>query len=289
MANNEKSEMTFLEHLEELRWHLVRSALVILAGAIVAFVFKYVVFDIIILGPSRDDFITNELLCRFGRWFNQLMVEMGREGGNPDILCLNSEPIKLQNVQMAGQFTAHIKISLIFGLVIGFPYIVFEIWRFVSPALYQNEKKYARAGILAVSLLFFTGVLFGYFLIAPLSVNFLINYKTSDIIVNQPHLMSYVSIVSSISLAGGVVFELPAIIFFLAKIGVVTPEFLKKYRRHAIIILLIVSAIITPPDIFSQILVCIPLLLLYEASILISKKITAKNKQQENADVPVQQ
>lgn len=276
MADKQKSEMTFLEHLEDLRWHLVRSVLAILIGAVVAFIYKHIVFDIIILGPSRNNFITNELLCQFGKWFNNFMIGLGRTGGNPDILCLNSEPLRLQNFQMAGQFMAHIKISIVCGFIIGFPYIVYEFWKFISPALYPKERKHARSAVLAISLLFFLGVMFGYFLIAPLSVNFLITYKTSDIVENIPQLSSYVSLVSSISFSGGVVFELPAIIYFLSKVGLVTPEFLKKYRRHAIIVLLIVAAIITPPDVFSQILVCIPLVILYEVSIIISKRITKK-------------
>jgi sec-independent protein translocase protein TatC len=266
--------MTFLEHLEDLRWHLVRSVLAILIGAVVAFIYKHIVFDIIILGPSRNDFITNELLCQFGKWFNNFMIGLGRTGGNPDILCMNSEPLRLQNFQMAGQFMAHIKISIVCGFIIGFPYIVYEFWKFISPAL-SKERKHARSAVLAISLFSSWGYVW-LFLIAPLSVNFLITYKTSDIVENIPQLSSYVSLISSISFSGGVVFELPAIIYFLSKVGLVTPEFLKKYRRHAIIVLLIIAAIITPPDVFSQILVCIPLVILYEVSIIISKRITKK-------------
>jgi len=280
MTGKKKSEMTFLEHLEELRWHLVRSAIAVVSFTVLAFVYKQYLFDVIILGPSSSDFITNELFCKFGHWMHNYMAQLGRMGGNPELLCLNSEPIKLQNITMAGQFTAHIKISIIAGFILAFPYIVFEIWKFISPALYQKERKYTRGAILAISMLFFVGVLFGYFIISPLSVNFLVNYKTSELVINQPNLMSYVSVVASIALASGIMFELPAIIFFLTKIGLITPKFLIKYRRHAIIILLIIAAIITPPDVFSQILVTLPLLLLYELSILVSKRILKRQSKE---------
>ncbi len=276
MKEKNNQEMTFLEHLEELRWHLVRSAVVIVIFTGVAFVYKRVVFDIILLGPSKPDFFTNDVLCHFGQWLHNIFLEMGRNPKNPNALCINSDPIVLQNIYMAGQFLAHIKISLIAGLIVGFPYLIHEFWRFIRPALYDKEKKYARGSVLAISLLFMLGVLFGYFIISPLSVNFLINYKTSEVIINQPHLMSYISLVASISLAAGILFELPAIILFLSKIGIVTPEFLRKYRRHSLVIMLIISAIITPPDIFSQILVCLPLIVLYEISIKISKRYTKK-------------
>jgi len=173
---------------------------------------------------------------------------------------------------MAGQFTAHIKISLIGGLVLAFPYVFYEFWKFIKPALYDNEQKVARGAVLAISLLFFIGVLFGYYVICPLSINFLVNYRVSDLALNNPQLMSYVSLVGSICLAGGIIFELPVIVLFLSRIGLLSPEFLKKYRKHAIIVILIIAAIITPPDVFSQTLVAIPLVLLYEISIAISKR-----------------
>lgn len=265
-ADNPHEEMTFLEHLEALRWHIVRSAVVIIMVGIVAFLFKYIVFDVIILGPSSSDFIITRWLCNFGK----------HSFLNTTALCLNQDPIRLQNIQMAGQFMAHIKISLITGIVIAFPYVFYEFWRFVKPALYTTERKVARGAIVVISLLFFVGVLFGYFIICPLSINFLYNYQVSDQAINDIQLMSYVSLIASISLAAGVIFELPVIVLFFSKIGLLTPKFLKKYRRHAIILILVVSAIITPPDIFSQILVCLPLLLLYEISISISKRVTKK-------------
>ena len=261
-----KEEMTFLEHLEALRWHIVRSAVAVILIGVIAFIFKKIVFDVIILGPSDSDFVVSRWLCHLGK--NSFL--------HTNALCINSDPIQLQNIQMAGQFMAHIKISLIAGLVLAFPYIFYEFWRFVRPALYSNELTIARGAVLAISSLFFIGVGFGYFIICPLSINFLYNYHVSDLAENNIQLMSYVSLVASICLAAGVMFELPVIVLFFSKIGLLTPEFLKKYRRHAFVIILVVAAIITPPDVFSQILVSLPLLLLYEVSIGISKRVVKK-------------
>jgi sec-independent protein translocase protein TatC len=179
---------------------------------------------------------------------------------------------------MAGQFSTHIMVSIVAGFIVAFPYVFWEIWRFIKPALHSNEKKHARGAVFFSSLLFLTGVLFGYFVIVPLSVHFLGNYSVSEQVLNQINLGSYISTVTSVVLAAGIIFELPVIIFFLSKAGLVTPSFLRKYRKHAIVLILILAAIITPPDVFSQILVSLPLILLYEIGILISKRITAKDK-----------
>jgi sec-independent protein translocase protein TatC len=266
--SNSKAEMTFLDHLEELRWHIIRSAFAIVVLAILAFIGKSILFDTIILGPSKSDFFTNRVLCWVGK---NSFIHTNR-------LCINSVPLKLQNIQMAGQFTAHIKISLIAGLILAFPYFFFEIWRFVRPALYSKELKTARGAVFFISILFFIGVLFGYFIICPMSINFLYSYQVSDIAINNIQLMSYISLVASICLASGIMFELPVIVLFFSRIGLLTPAFLKKYRRHAIIVILIVAAIITPPDVFSQILVTLPLIALYEFSIGISNRVTKKIK-----------
>lgn len=178
---------------------------------------------------------------------------------------------------MAGQFATHITVSLVVGLIAGFPYLFFEFWRFVRPALYSKEKKHARGSIFYTSFLFALGVSFGYYVITPLSIHFLGSYNVSSQVINQINLTSYISTITSIVLASGIIFELPILIFFLSKIGLVSPEFLRKYRKHSIILILILSAIITPPDIFSQILVCLPLLILYEVGIGISKRIQKQN------------
>ncbi|MFO7658413.1 MAG: twin-arginine translocase subunit TatC [Bacteroidales bacterium] len=265
MGEKLKGEMSFLEHLEELRWHIFRAAMAILAVAIAAFVFKQFVFDGVILAPNTPDFWTNRMLCKLGHFVNIPK------------LCINSNPFELKSIFMAGQFMTHIKISLIGGLIIAFPYVFYEFWKFFSPALYPNERQHARGAIFFISLLFILGVLFGYYIISPMSVHFLGSYRVSELVENEINLMSYVSTVSSVTLASGVMFELPAVVFFLSKLGIITPEFLKKYRRYALVVVLIIAAIITPPDIFSQILVSFPLLFLYEISISISRKVQKRN------------
>lgn len=259
--SDKENEMTFLEHLEELRWHIIRSFLSVFVMAIVAFIFKDIIFDKIILAPKDPDFLTNRLLCSLGE-----MVDI-------KALCINNKPFDIINIKMAGQFTTHIAISLIAGVIIAFPYIFWEFWRFFRPALYENEYSHARGAVFFSSVLFLTGVLFGYFIIAPLSIHFLSSYTVSEQVSNQIFLRSYIGTITSISLASGVIFELPIVIYFLSRIGLVTPVFLKKYRRHSIVVILLLAAIITPPDIFSQVLVCLPLLVLYEISIFISRRV----------------
>jgi len=258
--------MSFLDHLEELRWRLIRSVVAIFVGAIVAFVFKDVVFSSIILAPRTPTFWTNRVLCELGGYLN-----------TPS-LCINTVPLQIISVKMAGQFNMHILVSLVLGLIVAFPYVFYEFWSFISPALHTKERKHANGAIFFSSALFILGVLFGFFMIVPLTIHFLGTYNVSPDVTNTINLISYVSTITSVVFASGVVFELPVIMFFLTKIGLVTPEFLKKYRKHSIVIIMIVAAIITPPDIFSQILVAIPLLILYEVSILISMRITRQRK-----------
>lgn len=264
MGKNNKTEMSFLDHLEELRWHIIRSFLAIFVFAILAFVFKTFLFDVVILGPSRPDFFSNRLLCEVAG-----ILDM-------PVLCINQTQLKLQNINMSGQFTMHIWIAFIAGLVVAFPYIFWEFWRFIKPALYQEEINHSRGAIFFASILFSIGILFAYYLICPLSVHFLGNYQVSQNVENIINLGSYISTISSIVLASGVMFELPIFIYFMSKIGLVTAKFLRKYRKHAIVISLSLAAIITPPDVISQIMVCLPLILLYEVGILIAKRIEKK-------------
>lgn len=264
MGTKEKSEMSFLDHLEELRWHIIRSFAAIFVFAILAFVFKTFLFDIVILGPSRPDFFTNQMLCKIS------------ESLNMPVLCINQTQLKLQNINMSGQFTMHIWIAFIAGLVVAFPYIFWEFWRFVKPALYQEEIRHSRGAIFFASILFSIGILFAYYIICPLSVHFLGNYQVSTNVENIINLGSYISTISSIVLASGIMFELPIFIYFLSKVGLVTSKFLKTYRRHAIVVSLALAAIITPPDVISQVMVCLPLIVLYEAGIIIAKRIEKK-------------
>jgi sec-independent protein translocase protein TatC len=269
MAKKKNNEMSFLEHLEVLRWHIIKAMMSILVIAIVAFIYKDIVFDRILLGPKSPEFITNRLLCEFGQ-----IVKIPK-------LCINTVPMEIISIKMAGQFSMHIMVSMVAGFIVAFPYVFFQFWRFIVPALYPQEKKVARGAVAVSSLLFILGVLFGYYIITPLSIHFFSSYSVSDTVTNQINLISFVSTIASILLASGIVFELPILVFFLSKIGLITPGFLKKYRRHALVVILIVAAIITPPDIFSQLLVSLPLIILYEIGIVISRSIERKRQRQE--------
>ncbi len=265
MGKKSPNEMTFLEHLEALRKHLIRSVLYIIILALVAFFFKNIVFNEVLLAPKMSDFFTNKALCHFGNYIGT------------DAICINQKPFKIINIKMTGQFMTHITVSLIVGLVVAFPLVFNEFWLFLKPALDKKEIKHSRGAVFFASMLFSLGALFGYFIIVPLSMDFLGTYNVSKDVQNTINLNSYIQTFTSVVLASAVVFELPILIFFLSKIGLVNPAFLKKYRKHALVIILILSAIITPPDVFSQILVGLPLWLLYEVGIGISKQVEKKN------------
>ncbi len=264
-------EMSFLQHLEELRWHIIRSILAIVFFMIIAFIFKNILFNTIILGPKNPGFITNRLLCELGEYLKTTA------------LCINTKPLNLISIKMSGQITTHITAAMVAGLILAFPVILWEFWQFFKPALKPNEARYARGAVVAASMLFFIGVLFGYFMLAPLSIHFLSSYEVDPQVVNQINIRSYIGTLTSVCLATGLVFELPIIAFFLTKIGIITPTFMRKYRKHAIVVIFIIAAIITPPDVFSQTLVAIPLLILYEVSILISSRVM-KQKEKDRAE-----
>jgi len=263
--------MTFLQHLEELRWHIIRSVIAVVVGAIVAFMLKDFIFDKVILAPKSPGFITNRLLCQLA------------DAVNVPVLCINQNPVNLISIKMSGQFTTHITISLIAGVIMAFPYIFWEFWSFFRPALYEKERKHARGAVVAASSLFIIGILFGYYIISPLSINFLTSYSVSDLVDNQINITSYIGSVTSVALSAGITFELPIVVFFLARIGIITPAFMRKYRRHAIVIVLVIAAVITPPDVFSLILVSIPLVLLYEVSIFIAGRVARKREMDDEA------
>lgn len=268
MALNEKSsdQMSFFGHFQELRKHLVRACLAIAIMASMAFIYKDIIFDFIILNPQKGTFVTNRLLCQLSE---RLSIPA---------LCINQTPIELINTEMAGQFTIHIWISFIAGLILAFPYIIFELWRFVSPALTRKEKDASSLAVFSISMLFFVGVLFSYFLIVPLTISFLSGYQVSASVNNLISLRSYISTLAGVTFATGLVFELPVFVYFLARIGLVTSSLMKKYRKIAFVIILVVAAIITPPDVFSQVMVGLPLYILYEASIYIAKAIEKRRK-----------
>lgn len=269
---SEKDEMSFLGHLEELRWHLIRATLAVVLVAVVAFVFKDFIFDVLLFGPKDQNFITYRMFCKISETLGQ---------GNS--FCITELPFRIQSRTVSGQFSAHLWTSVLAGFIIAFPYVLFEFWRFISPGLYEKERKNARGFIFIASLLFFIGVLFGYYVVTPLSINFLGNYSVSKEIFNDFDLSSYIGLLRASVLASGLIFELPIVIYFLTKVGLVTPAFLKKNRKISLVVVLSLSAIITPPDIASQIIVSIPILILYEVSILIAKiVIKRQNKALEN-------
>ncbi|MFY9244035.1 MAG: twin-arginine translocase subunit TatC [Polaribacter sp.] len=270
MAKQQK-EMSFLGHLEELRWHFVRSFAAICILAIVFFVFSKEVYDYFLLAHLKSDFITYQLFCDFFNLF----------GMDSDFCEVNLSTKKLQSILVTGQLMNSIWSSLILGIIISFPYLIWEAWRFIAPGLTEKEIKNSRGFIFIASFLFFIGVLFSFYVIAPISVHFLYNYQITDAIENSFTLESHIGLVTNMLLGVSILFELPVIIYFLTKIGLITPEFLKKYRKHALVVVLIVAAIITPPDVASQIVVAIPILILYEISIKVSQRVI-KN-QQKNA------
>jgi sec-independent protein translocase protein TatC len=270
MAKKNLNEMSFLDHLEELRWLLVRSTIAILIMATATFFVSDYIFDVIIFGPTQADFITYRFFC-----------DLSHQLGIADSICVTEMPFIIQNTNMEGQVNILIWTCITAGFILGFPYILWELWKFISPALYEKERKHARLFIFIASILFFLGVLFGYFVIVPMSVNFFATFSISSVIKNEFNIDSYISLIKTSVIACGLFFELPIIIYFLTKLGLVTPVFLRKYWKYAVIIILIVAAIVTPPDVVSQVIVAIPMLIIYEASIFISK-LVVKNQNKEN-------
>lgn len=264
--NQKEKVMTFWDHLEELRGHVFRSLIAIVILAIVAFLNREFIFDQVILAPSKPGFLTNKGLC----WIAEKL--------SLSALCFDDLNLEIINIKMSGQFLTHMYISIVAGFIFSFPYILWEIWRFVKPAMYDKERKYSRGGVFISTMLFLAGILFSYYLIVPLTLNFLGTYQVSETVNNQISLSSYISTVVSVTFAVGVVFELPILVYFLTKIGVLTPDFMKKNRKYMFVILLILSAIITPPDMFSQVLVVFPLIGLYEISIGVSKRVYKRSQ-----------
>lgn len=267
MAGTRK-ELTFLEHLEELRWTLVRSAVAVTVCTILAFLYKDILFDRLILAPQRPDFITYRVFC-------EVAMKLGLDRS----FCADSTGFTLMNTTMGGQFMVHITVAFTAGIIVAFPYVLWELWRFVKPALGRGERTAVRGVVFFASVLFLLGVAFGYYVLAPMSIQFLGTYNVSASVPNMVDLNSYIGTVTSLTLWTGVVFELPMVVYFLARTGLVGPAFLRTYRRHAYVVILIVGAVITPPDITSQLLVSIPLMGLYEGSILLAARTTRRTVQ----------
>jgi sec-independent protein translocase protein TatC len=270
--NNEPQakEMSFLQHLEELRWHLFRSAIVIVVFAIVVFCIPGFFIDQVFLGPIRPDFVSYKAFCSFGQKI-----------GVGDVMCMNVKEVKLQTLGISEQFFTHMWFAFIGGLVLGFPFLLWELWKFVRPALKDKEIGPVKIFIVIASALFLIGICFGYFILFPMSYNFLINYQMSDsqLIQTNQTLDDYSSFITTMTLVSGIIFELPVLVYFLTRMTLITPQFMRKFRKHAIVVILIVAAIVTPsPDVTSQMLVAVPMYLLYEISIFVSKYVVKKYK-----------
>lgn len=265
-------EMTFFEHLDALRPHLVRGVLVMLVLVIVAFACKGFIIDTVLMGPKSPDFPMNKLLAKIS------------ETTGVETLATEGSDFSMINTTMFGQFQLHITISVVTALVLSIPYLLWEIWQFVKPALTRRERKGTRMFVFYVSLCFFIGLSFGYFLIAPLTVNFLTNYVASADIVNMIDVGSYLSTVINASLISALMFQLPLLVYFLTRIGILSPAFLRKYRRHAIMILALFAALITPPDLMSLVLVLVPVYALYEFSVNLSARTRRKMDEREAAE-----
>ena len=272
----EKAEMTFIDHLEELRQHIIRSVIAILLMAIVIFIYRDWVFDNVITGPINPDFISYRLLCDFSHW-----AHMG------DALCMPPVTINMETTTFGGQFLSSISLALIGGILIAFPYIFWEFWRFIKPALKDKELKNTRFIIFWVSFFFFTGAAFGYFLLGPFTFNFLGSFTlgTKGVLETRPTLTDYLDNLTNLILGCGIAFELPVLAYILTKIGLITPVYLRKIRKYAVVVILLAAAVITPsPDWMSQLIVFLPLFALYELSILVAARVTKQRVKEDEEE-----
>ncbi|MDO3643904.1 MAG: twin-arginine translocase subunit TatC [Mucilaginibacter sp.] len=277
-GNKLDGEMSFFEHLEELRWHLIRAALAIVVFAVVAFVYYDDIFTGIIMAPTHTSFWAYRMMCGMGDFLQGILPSLFKAKD----FCVDSINVKLINTEMAGQFTLQINSSLMIGLILGIPYLFWELWRFIKPALHEKERKAASGFVFYASLLFLLGVMFGYFIITPLSIRFLAGYKVSDAIQNLFSIDSYISSVATLTLATGVVFQLPILVYIVASLGFLTPKLMRKSRRYAIVVILIIAAVVTPtPDALTMTVVAIPLFVLYELSIVVAGVVEKRRAKKE--------
>lgn len=265
----EQGEMSFLDHLEELRWHILRSLAAVVVFAIALFLFHKSFFAHVIMAPTKEGFFSFKIFCKLSN-----AIGMG------DKLCITPTAFEVIAVGFGETFITAIKISIVSGIILAFPYILYELWKFIKPGLYEQEVKLAKGFVAICSFLFLTGILFGYYIITPFGVNFLMSFNLPEV-VNKPTLASYISYLVMFTVPAGIIFELPVIVYFFAKLGLVTAENMKKYRRHAIIGILLCSALLTPPDVVTQFLIGIPLYFLYEISIIIAKRVQKNEAKKE--------
>jgi len=267
-----EAEMSFFDHIDVLRKHLLRGLAVVVLFTIGAFWFSDFIFHDVIMGPKNPDFWTYRMMCQLTEAFPSVI--------SADF-CITHIDAKIINTEMAGQFTLQINSCVMVGIILGIPYLLFEVWLFIKPALHDKERKSASGFVFFASMLFFIGLMFGYFIICPLSVNFLTNYTVSPEIENTFTVTSYLSSVATLTIGSGIIFQLPVVIYILSKIGVMTPAFMRNSRRYAIVIILIIAAVVTPtPDIITMLVVAFPLFLLYEGSIFISANIEKKRNKE---------
>jgi sec-independent protein translocase protein TatC len=249
-------EMTFLDHLEELRWHIIRSLIAIVVVGVVFFIFHNWLFENIIFAPTKDSFPTYKLICSIS-----------------ETLCMDTLSFSKQAIKFGESFIISIKVSFVMGFFVAFPFVFREFWNFIKPGLYDKERKATRGIVIICSLLFLAGVLFGYFVISPFAINFLMGFTIPGV-ENSPTLSSFINYMIMFTAPAGLIFELPIVVFFLAKVGLVTPEFMRKYRKHSFIGILLLAAVLTPPDVVTQFLIGVPLYILYEVSIVIAARVT---------------
>lgn len=263
MSTVDDQEMSFLDHLEELRWRIVKSVIAILVFAIAMWFFKEWVIQNLFIAMTKPNFISFRMMCE---WFG---------------LCSDEIPVNFQSTKVGAQFTYALLLSIVGGFIVAFPYVFNQLWGFVKPGLRENEKQVVKGITFYVTILFLLGVVFGYLVVAPLCIQFFGYFTMAPEFQNIWMIGSFMSLIISSVIFTGILFLLPVVIYILSKIGVVTPEFLKKYRKHAIVGVLILSAIITPPDFISQIIVSVPIIILYEVGIIISKRVErARNRAQ---------
>jgi sec-independent protein translocase protein TatC len=272
---SEEKEMTFLDHLEELRWHFIRAALAVVVFTVAAFFYVRWIFENILFAPAKVDFPTFRYMCQLGEWV-----------GMKDALCVTELPFLVQSRNMTGQFMMSLTASFVIGLIIAFPYVVWEFWSFIRPGLENKERKFSRGAVTAVSFLFLLGVFFGYYLLSPMTIWFLATYSISDMIVNEFDITSYVSTITSLVIGCGLLFQFPVIIYFLSKVGIVTPQLMRHYRKHSVVAILVLGAVITPSaDPFTLTVISLPLYLLFEISIFTSAIVVRNKQKAEEAEL----
>ncbi|MNU17043.1 Sec-independent protein translocase protein TatC [compost metagenome] len=273
-TGNPNGEMVFMDHIEALRWHIVRAFIAIIIASIFVFFNIEWVFQYVILGPANKDFIAYQWFCSLGKLLHV------------DALCMEPITVQFQNTELSGQFMMSFSSSFMIGFIAAFPYVFWEFWKFARPALTENELKHTRGIVFWASSLFLLGVLFSYFIIAPFTINFFATYKLSPQFDNIITISNYYDTMSDLVFGMGIVFELPILVYILAKIGILTPKLMRDNRRYAIVIIMVLAAIITPPDWFSIFLVAIPLVLLYEVSINISARLTKEREKKAKETLP---